>query len=197
MERKKPKDDFYPTAEIEAEVREKGFFVYDYISLRELLLTVKADYLSYHGILIFYVSFCTLLFSLGGIAAFLQSILDPSLFWELLELIGPALFVIFLVSYGFIFVFILLELFERTTYFFLLRNIVFTTKNTILGSKIYSRREKGKLHKDMKEWENSFYEKIGGTSDIHDFILKKRKKIQQGIIGVISFYLGIFKKWEK
>ena len=132
----------YLNQEIEAEVAKKGFSVYNYISVKELLLTINKDYLEAISVLNIPLFIIFLVLGYG------------SLEYGDFSLLISATFLI----YGLIFAYLLVKLFYRTYKFSQITNVIYTKKGLILGDKIFNYSDDEKLHNLLLKCEKLFDE---------------------------------------
>lgn len=151
----------YTTPEIDTDIKEKGFWVYNYISLKELLMTVQRDYL---GIL----SKINIFFGITTIILWIFSFISGS-FWFL---IGFLLFV-----YSVIFVILLAKLIKRSFYYLYISNVVFTNKWIILWDKLHLYKDDTDLEKKLLDYEDMFDEYLSKPSKLEQVITKKRSEV--------------------
>src|SRR5574344_1296781 len=102
----------YLNQEIKEEIEKKGFSIYNYISLKELLLTVNKDYLS--AITALNIPFMILFVAVGFISYVSE---DYEYFIYMLSSI-----------YGLIFIYLIFKLSYRTYKFSQITNILYTKK---------------------------------------------------------------------
>ena len=150
--RQKPK---YLNEFIEKEIEEKWFSVYDYISLRELLLTTRKDFLE-----------------------ILSKINIILLFFTIILWFIHILFAIYFLLgvYILIFLYIFFKLIKRTYYFFLISNVVYSNKWIILADKLYKFWDKN-LENKLDNFEEIFLEYLWKPSRLEELIQKKRKEL--------------------
>ncbi len=143
-----------------SEVQKKGFMVYDYIDLDELLMTVRKDYLDI-------LSFINIPFGIVSIVLWVVSYSSwfSLLIWFLL------------LSYAIIFCILFFRLIQKTYYFFLLKNVLITKKGIILGKELYTFGQEKKLHERLMKYENIFLEYLGGKSRLNEYIDSKKKDL--------------------
>ena len=145
---------------VKKEVTKKGFMVYDYISLDELLMTVRKDYLdilSYINIPFWIISI--ILWVLSYQSGFVL------LFWFLF------------ISYAIIFCVLFFKLIQKTYYFMLLKNVLFTKQWLILGKNLYKFSDQDVLLDKLMQYENIFLEYLGSKSRLNEYIDSKKKDI--------------------
>lgn len=152
----------YLNQEIEAEVAKKGFSVYNYISVKELLLTINKDYLEAISVLNIPLFIIFLVLGYG------------SLEYGDFSLLISATFLI----YGLIFAYLLVKLFYRTYKFSQITNVIYTKKGLILGDKIFNYSDDEKLHNLLLKCEKLFDEYLSKPSRLSQniAILENRLK---------------------
>lgn len=134
---------------IEKEIQEKWFCVYDYISYKELFLTVKKDYLNI--LMMIYVPLSVLLI----------------ISW----LINVILFIVVSIwVYFLIFLYLFTKLLQRSYYFVLTSQIVYTKSGIIIGKNIY----KENIDILAQKLENIFHERLGWESKLDEIIKQDR-----------------------
>jgi len=145
---------------VQKEVFKKGFMVYDYISLDELLMTVRKDYLdilSYINIPFWIISVILWVLSYGS---------------------GFSLLFIFLfLSYTIIFTILFFKLIQKTYYFLLLKNVLFTKQWIILGKELHEFSKIDELTKKLTQYEKIFLEYLWSKSRLGEYIDSKKKDI--------------------
>lgn len=149
----------YQNKYIKKEIKEKWFCVYDYISFKELFLTVQKDYLAI-------LNFINIPFWLITIVLF---VINP--FYA----IGLMLLVYFVIN-----IILFIKLIYRSYYFLLVSDVVFTNKWIILWNKAYSSEKEAE--KSIKKYEKMFLETLGQESKLQDAIDKKIKKLKDNTI---------------
>lgn len=145
----------FPPEEIKEIISKKGFFVYEYISIIELIKTLQKDYLLIMSKINFIFSFLVIL------VFFLSSIYNTIFF--------------ILLVYIIIFLIITIKFSTRIQHYFDVSNVIFTKEGIILGNKIISYKNKN-LDPHLKFYENIFSEYLTKTSKINNII--SRKKIE-------------------
>ncbi|MGE4443408.1 MAG: hypothetical protein AB7E37_00260 [Candidatus Altimarinota bacterium] len=139
----------YQNEKIIQEIQEKGFCVYDYISYKELFLTVKKDYLNI--LMMIYVPLSILLIISGLI----------SVIFFIIVTIG---------AYFLLFLYLFSKLLQRSYYFVLTSQIVYTKSGIIIGKNIY----KENIDTLARKLENIFHEPLGGESKLDQIISQDR-----------------------
>jgi len=151
----------YTTPEIDVSIKEKGFWVYNYISFKELLMTVQRDYLAI-------LSKINIFFGIITIVLWIWAFLSWS-FWFLFSFLA---FV-----YGIIFVILLFKLIARSFYYLYISNVVYTQKGIILWSKLYLYKDDKNLENKLLEYEEMFDEFLSRPSQLEQVILQKRAEV--------------------
>ena len=145
---------------VKKEVFKKGFMVYDYITLDELLMTVRKDYLdilSFINIPFWIISVILWIISYGS--GFIL------LFWFLV------------ISYSIIFIILFFRLIQKTYYFLLLKNVLFTKQWIILGKNLYEFSDVEKLSNKLLEYEKIFLEYLWSKSRLNEYVDSRKKNI--------------------
>ncbi len=149
----------YVNPEIEADIQEKWFSVYNYISLDELLMTVQRDYLS--------------ILSVINIPFWIISIIIG--FINIGFLLGFLIFV-----YWIIFISLCIKLVMRSYYFLKISDVVYTKKGIILGQSLYTYGDDTILVKKLWEYEWMFDEFLSKPSKIKQIIRQKKTQLLDG-----------------
>ena len=151
----------YINENIKKEVLEKGFSIYNYISLKELLFTINKDYLD--AIL----KLNSLLFVLFLVFSYISfesrdfSILIGFLF----------------ATYGFIFIYLVAKLFYRTSKFSQITNILYTKKGLIISNKIFHYEDDYELKELLLSYEKLFDEYLSKPSRLSENIEYMKKNL--------------------
>lgn len=153
----KPK---YINEKTNKEISEKGFSVYNYISLKELLLTTRKDFLDILSKINIVFAILTLIF---------WFIVYSS--WNII----PLLWFLWVV-YSLIFIFIFLKLIIKTYSFFMISEVVYSKGWLILWDKFYKYNDK-KLDKILDEYADIFEEYLSMPSKLEDVIQKNKNKL--------------------
>lgn len=151
----------YINKEITAEIEEKWFNVYNYISIDELLLTVRKDYLDY-------LSFINIPFWIATVGLWLFSYLSSQYL---------ILFIFLFIVYSIIFLLLFIKLLRRTYHFLLISDVVFTKKWIIFWDSLYEYSDTKTLDRKLYYYEKIFLEYLGGKSRLHEYINSKRKEL--------------------
>lgn len=157
----------YHSSETLSEIQEKGFSVYNYISVSELLNTVRKDYLDILSVLhvplwVWVIGFAIFWYTLGN------SILPLLLF--------------FIVIYFCIFIFLFFKLLKRTYFFLLISNVVFSRDALLLGNKIHKNPEEKELTQNLEKYEKIFLEYLWWRSRLEEYVVYKKKTLFREII---------------
>uniref|UniRef100_UPI00191A724B hypothetical protein n=1 Tax=Aliarcobacter butzleri TaxID=28197 RepID=UPI00191A724B len=146
----------YLNNEIKEEIEKKGFSIYNYISLKELLLTVNKDYLTIINnlntafLLLIFLYFLPLQF-------IINNPLDYILSFTLL-------------IYSLIFIYLILKLLFRTYKFSQITNILYTKKGLVIKNKIFHYEEDEKLKNLLLDYEKLFDEYLSKPSKLSENI---------------------------
>lgn len=162
----------YVSNETKNQIEEKWFLVYNYISLRELMLTVQKDYLQI-------LSKINLPF--GIITIFLWIFSFFSL--NFIPIISFVLFVYFM-----IFIVLIYKLSIRTYFFLLISNIVYTSEWVIIWKELFLYNEDEKLENSLRKYEIMFDEFLSKSSNIEQIISSKKSEL-------LKSNWNILKKW--
>ena len=154
----------YINPEILKQIKEKGFSVYNYISLKELLLTVQRDYLGVISKL--NIPFAIITIILGIVSYASRSI------WALVSFL--------LIAYSLIFIYLFFKLIKVTYYYFIVSDVVYTKKWLIIWKQIYYYDDAWNLDDDLRKYEMIFEEYLSKPSRIEEVIEKRKQKFIQG-----------------
>ncbi len=151
----------YINENIKKEVLEKGFSIYNYISLKELLFTINKDYLDailkLNSLLfVLFLVFSYISFESGDF-----SILIGFLF----------------ATYGFIFIYLVAKLFYRTSKFSQITNILYTKKGLIISNKIFHYEDDYELKELLLSYEKLFDEYLSKPSRLSENITYMKKNL--------------------
>lgn len=151
----------YINENIKKEVLEKGFSIYNYISLKELLFTINKDYLDailkLNSLLfVLFLVFSYISFESGDF-----SILIGFLF----------------ATYGFIFIYLVAKLFYRTSKFSQITNILYTKKGLIISNKIFHYEDDYELKELLLSYEKLFDEYLSKPSRLSENIEYMKKNL--------------------
>lgn len=150
----------YLNDEIREEIDKKGFSIYNYISLKELLSTINKDYLEAINFLNIPFIF---LFSAVGYFSY--------------EAKNYGYFIFMFISiYTLIFIYLLVKLLYRTYKFSHITNVIYTKKGLIIGDKIFHYEEDEKLKNLLLSYEKLFHEYLSKPSRLSEniYILKSK-----------------------
>ena len=140
----------YLNKEIREEIEKKGFSIYNYISLKELLLTVNKDYLA------------------------VITALNTPLFIIFMFVFISQDFKLFIYStiiiYGMIFIYLIYKLLFRTYKFSQITNILYTRKGLVIDNKIFHYEEDEKLKNLLLDYEKLFDEYLSKPSKLSENI---------------------------
>ncbi len=153
----------YTNPIIEDEIQEKWFSVYNYISLKELFMTVQRDYLAILSVInvpfgIITIVLWVLSYASGNFA------LVFGLLW---------------LSYTLIFWILFFKLIKRSFYFLYVSNVVYTKKWIILWDDLYAYTDQKNLDKKLWEYEEMFDEYLSRPSRLEQVILQKKSQVLQ------------------
>lgn len=151
----------YINEKIDKEINEKWFSVYNYISLKELFLTVQRDYLSI-------LSKINLPFWIITIILWVLGYISNSFL---------LLFVFLFLAYATIFLVLAFKLVLRAYYFMKITDVVYTEKWIILWNEIYIYKEEERLINNLKKYEEMFEEFLSKPSNIEKVIAGKKKEV--------------------
>lgn len=146
----------YLNYETKEEIEKKGFSIYNYISLKELLLTVNKDYLA----VITFLN--TPLFILFLLVGFLNEAL---------------LIATIAIVYGLIFIYLIAKLLFRTYKFSQITNILYTKKGLIIANKIFHYEYDEKLKNLLIDYEELFDEYLSKPSRLSQNIKNMQKNL--------------------
>ncbi len=163
----------YLNQEIKEEIEKKGFSIYNYISLKELLLTVNKDYLWIINIL----TIPLFIFFIAIIYASFTDYFIPSV----------------IIVYSLIFIYLIIKLLFRTYKFSQITNIIYTRKGLVIGNKIFHYEEDEKLKNLLLDYEKLFYEYLSKPSKLS----KNIKHLRQNIIKNFEKILDYISKDNK
>jgi len=141
------------------EIEEKGFSVYNYISMSELISTINKDYLETLNTI--NIPFAVISVIVGYISY------EAKAYEYILYL--------FLGVYGLVFLYLTGKLFYRTYKFSLVSNIIYTNKGLVIGEDIFHYEEDSKLKDLLEEYKELFSEYLSKPST-----LKRRIEVQRG-----------------
>ena len=157
----------YLNHEIKEEIEKKGFSIYNYISLKELLLTVNKDYLWIINIL----TIPLFIFFIAIIYASFTDYFIPSV----------------IIVYSLIFIYLIIKLLFRTYKFSQITNIIYTRKGLVIGNKIFHYEEDEKLKNLLLDYEKLFYEYLSKPSKLSKNIKHLRQNIIKNFEKILYF----------
>lgn len=166
----------YINPEIQNEINEKWFCVYNYISLKELLSTIQRDYLQI-------MSFINTPLAIISILVWVLTYTNIFIF----------LFYILLV-YSLIFLYLIIIFIIRSYYFLLVSDIVYTSSWIILWNKLYDFKSENILENKLIIYEKHFDEYLSKSSNLSEVIKTKKTLLEDK---VLNFWKGIFHKINK
>ncbi|WP_201523175.1 hypothetical protein [Aliarcobacter butzleri] len=190
----------YLNNEIKEEIEKKGFSIYNYISLKELLLTVNKDFLAF----VASENYTHILIALSMIfmlplAFVIHLFVTQSKLGLLLTMLVFYTFV-----YIAIFIYLIIKLLFRTYKFSKITNILYTKKGLIIDNKIFHYEEDEKLKNLLLDYEKLFDEYLSKPSKLSENINILKKNISDDhkknskekdwfsyILIFIFYYLGI------
>lgn len=140
----------YVNFKTEVDIDEKGFSVYNYISLGELISTVNKDYLESLNLL--NIPFAILTIVIGYVSY-------ETGFYEYL-------LILFTAMYGLTFIYLIVRLIHRTYKFSLVTNIIYTKKGLVLGNEIHHYKDDTKLNKLLWDYQELFDEYLSRPSKL-------------------------------
>lgn len=159
----------YLNHEIKEEIDKKGFSIYNYISLKELLLTVNKDYLWIINILNIPLFIIFIIIIHSFISYFIPSII---------------------ITYSLIFIYLIGKLSFRTYKFSQITNILYTKKGLIIDNKIFHYEEDKELKDLLLNYEKIFDEYLSKPSRISENIKYLRKNIVNNFKKIFNFISG-------
>ncbi|WP_418179930.1 hypothetical protein ACNSOL_06010 [Aliarcobacter lanthieri] len=162
----------YLNQEIKEEIEKKGFSIYNYISLKELLLTVNKDFLS----IVSYENFATMSIIFGAIFIVPLSLMFILLIQSKLSVLF-SFFLIYTFVYIVIFIYLIIKLLFRTYKFSKITNILYTKKGLIIDNKIFHYEEDVKLNILLLDYEKLFDEYLSKPSKLSENINIFKKNI--------------------
>ena len=159
----------YLNHEIKEEIYKKGFSIYNYISLKELLLTVNKDYLWIINILNIPLFIIFIIIIHSFISYFIPSII---------------------ITYSLIFIYLIGKLSFRTYKFSQIKNNIYTKKGLIIDNKIFHYEEDKELKDLLLNYEKIFDEYLSKPSRISENIKYLRKNIVNNFKKIFNFISG-------
>jgi len=144
------------------ELNEKWFSVYNYISLKELILTSRKDFLNI-------LSKINIPFAIVSIILWVISYYSS--FWFLL-------FGFLFVIYFIIFLIIFIKLLFRTKLFLYVSDVVYTKTGLMISDDfLYYKKDKDKIELKLEKYEQIFNEYLSKPSNLEEIISKKKKEV--------------------
>lgn len=150
---------------LQNEIKQKGFAVYNYISFKELMQTVKRDYLSIMSTI-----------NIGLAFIFVVTVLINPL---LLLYIIPTI-------YGLVFLLLSIKLFLRTKKYFYVNQVIFTQTKILIGEDILEYKEGWKHNSILSEYEEDFNEYLSRPSKLSEIITKKEKSLTNDVKNILE-----------
>ncbi|QKF74384.1 hypothetical protein AFAEC_2241 [Aliarcobacter faecis] len=151
----------YLNYETKEEIEKKGFSIYNYISLKELLLTVNKDYLK--TITFLNIPFIIVFMGVGFLSYFSDNY--------------EYFIYMFISIYSLIFIYLIGKLSFRTYKFSQITNILYTKKGLIIGKEIFHYETDEKLKKLLLDYEKLFDEYLSKPSKLSQSISFLREKL--------------------
>ncbi|QKF60333.1 hypothetical protein [Aliarcobacter lanthieri] len=155
----------YLNKEIREEIEKKGFSIYNYISLKELLLTVNKDYLK--AITTLNIAFMFIFMAVGFLSYFSENY--------------EYFIYMFISIYSLIFIYLIGRLSFRTYKFSQITNILYTRKGLIIGEDIFHYETDEKLRNLLLDYEKLFDEYLSKPSKLSQNIISLRKKLSNNL----------------
>ena len=152
----------YINNEILSEIENKWFYVYNYISLQELLMTARKDFLEI-------LSKINIAFAIITILLWVLSFFSGSFL---------LLFLFLFLAYFIIFTIIFFKLLWRTKLYLYISEVVYTKTGLMISDDyLYYFKDKEKLDEKLKKYENVFDEYLSKPSNLEEVISKKKKEV--------------------
>ncbi|MDN5105991.1 hypothetical protein O8C79_11830 [Aliarcobacter butzleri] len=151
----------YLNQEIKEEIEKKGFSIYNYISLKELLLTVNKDYLA--TITTLNIAFMFIFMGVGFLSYFSKNY--------------EYFIYLFIYVYSLIFIYLILKLLFRTYKFSQITNILYTKKGLIIGKEVFHYETDKDLKNLLLDYEKLFDEYLSKSSKLSENIDSLREKL--------------------
>jgi len=152
----------YINKELKKELDEKWFSVYNYINLKELILTSRKDFLE-------------ILVKINSVFAIVSIIL-----WVINIFI---LLAFLLIWYSIIFLIIFIKLLKRTYLFLHISDVIYTKKWLLLSDNIYYYKEDNeKLRKKLDFYSMEFQEYLWKPSNLTEIISKKKAELSDSTL---------------
>lgn len=163
--------------DIQKIVNERGFYLYEWISIDELRLTIECDYLN---IIQKSSGFLFVIMVIIGIIWFITGSIS-GLLYALIGLLG-----LFYVS---VFLIILFNFLRRSYLYIRGSNVVITDEHFIFGRDIFFRTDTYKIHEIFSKYEKAFEEKFLEKSGLVEWRREKQEKL-------FETFREIFMKWK-
>lgn len=155
----------YLDDETKNQIDKKGFSVYNYISIKELLLTINKDYLEALNLLNI-----PLIIILLIISFFVYDTKNYVYFTYT-----------FITIYSLIFTYLIIKLAYRTYKFSKITNIIYTKKGLVLGHEIFDYKDDEKIYSLLLQYQSLFDEYLSKPSNLKNNISLLRKKLLIGL----------------
>ncbi|MFV7789315.1 hypothetical protein ACNSOP_04020 [Aliarcobacter lanthieri] len=155
----------YLNKEIREEIEKKGFSIYNYISLKELLLTVNKDYLK--AITALNIPFIAVFMAVGFLSYFSENY--------------EYFIYMFISIYSLIFIYLIGRLSFRTYKFSQITNILYTRRGLIIGENIFHYETDEKLRNLLLDYEKIFDEYLSKPSKLSQNIISLREKLSNNL----------------
>lgn len=151
----------YVNEEINKEIEEKWFSVYNYISMKELFMTIQRDYLEI-------LSKINIFFGIVSIWLWVLWYISNNF---------SLLFIFLAVVYSWIFLILIVKFVARAYYFMKITDVAYTDSWIILWNKLYKNDNEEKLIFELNKYEEMFEEFLSKPSNLEKVINKRKKKI--------------------
>jgi len=150
----------YINQKIDTEIKEKWFCVYEYVTLKELFLTVQRDYLEI-------LSKINLPFGIVTI-----------ILWVIWYISGSFLLFIWFIFWIYLIIFGILavKLAFRAYYFLKITDVVYIENWIILWDELHSYKDEKKILEKLEEYEEMFEEFLSKPSKINKIIEKRKRE---------------------
>ena len=152
----------YLNEEVEEEINEKGFSVYNYISLEELLLTSRKDFLE-------------ILSKINIVFGIISIVLGMLSYYTGLFFILP---IFLFVVYFIIFIFLFFKLLGRTKLFLYIADVVYTKTGLMISDDfLYYKKDKQKIDEKLEKYGSIFSEYLWKSSKLEEIISRRKKEV--------------------
>lgn len=151
----------YLNNETKNQIDKKGFSVYNYISMKELLLTVNKDYLEALNFL--NIPFAVLFLIVGFI------VYNTNHYEYFIYL--------FSIFYGVTFLYLIGKLVFRTYKFSQVTNIIYTKKGLVIGNEIFHYEKEGRINNSLLKYQEIFDEYLSKPSKLSENIKRLKEKL--------------------